>query len=527
MYADKIKNKVNLLTEGTVISTDDFLSTIDDPTPFLTQLTNPNIEFNSTNLFSCCDNQKIVNSFNKFIPWNKQSSNPIILPLDEAERVTMSVTVLHDGAKKMEHYHLQYDPETRKFVGKEFQFHNTMSYGNLVFDTKKVLEVHGQEHGFSVFYRKATTGQHPSTLVTTRKASESAVLQAIDGNSSVADTERHNTVQALLKVWVDAGIIIEQYKVHPFETDFEFLGNKVFTPYRPEIVSQPQIEQQLSQSISQITLHEEEQMIDNSEQPQTQNSEMDISQTTQTNQNQISTQTDMSVTSQNNNSTLDQHFYNISCTPTDIRLRLPVQTQNWADDLEKLVEKDISLRKLDVNANTITACATETILRNTTWGNHAHKCLEVFGTVGITPVTSFKRKFCPGLNKLVKKDAEGNRKRADEVTEVRRVAKNALQQLKYSTIREHKSRQALLLFSGFCSHLHHHLTQITTTVLQNKHEFPEQIYEHCSFLQDKMGFVKDSSLQFTFDKAYHDLKAEFPKVRSNQLYDGIPEDEVE
>ena len=131
------------------------------------------------------------------------------------------------------------------------------------------------------------------------------------------------------------------------------------------------------------------------------------------------------------------------------------------------------------------------------------------------------------MAKLLRKDAQGNRKRVDEVTEVRRVAKNALQQLKYSTIRELKSRQTLLLYSGFCSHLHHHLTEITTTVLQNSGAFPATIFEHCLFLRDRMGFCKDSSLQFTFDKTYHDLKAEFPNVRSKKLFEGISEDEIE
>ena len=535
MYSSKIKqtdvnnNDFEILNDDS----DDFMMSLPDPTPFLKKLTAQTVFFNDKQLFTCCSSEKIVEAFTQFLPWNRASSNPIPLPLEKDNTIIMSATILYENAEKMTHFHLHYDIEARAFLGQELQF-DTRLYEKPDFKVANVLEKFGQKDGFTIFYRKVSVGANPRTLVTTKRASESAILQALDGNFSVLNTERHNFIQILLKSWVDLGIRIDRYKVAEDDcTEFEFIEKKVFTPYHPN----PEF-QNLTQSMHQVSVSQ--QMNDNSQQTTTESqTAMEISQqsqNTQTNEDEmiVSSETvqnvdavqKVQVISPETQSTIDQHFYNTSSSPTDIRLQLPNETHHWEDELEKSVNKEIRFGRTDTNGLTVVSCATEAVLKSRNWSNHVNRALGVFSSE-VTPLTAFKRIFCPEMQRLMAKDAAGNRKRVDEVTEIRRIAKNALQQFKYSTFRELKLRQAILLFAGYASHLHHHLTQIQSTVLENKQEFPAIIVNHCEYLERRFNFRKNSSLQYTFDKAYYDMKADYPNVRSRYLFDSLVPEPVE
>ena len=137
----------------------------------------------------------------------------------------------------------------------------------------------------------------------------------------------------------------------------------------------------------------------------------------------------------------------------------------------------------------------EVIFPNTNWGNHVSKVSQVFNTPNRTPIEVFKPLFCPNIDGKLHIDARMNRKRVNEVTELRRVCKNVLMQLKYANLREQKTRQCLMVFAGYGSHFHHHLAQIQGAVLQNPQVFTEQIVQHCEYLHDKLSIYQDSALQ--------------------------------
>ena len=177
------------------------------------------------------------------------------------------LTVFYENSEKITHYYLEYDLEKPGFVGRKFNF-NTRDLESEKCRFEKIKSKFGQENGFSLYIRRISTDEKQKTSIFVRKASKSAVLQAIDGNSVVADTERHNVIEVLLKPWTDTGISINLVKISNGVK--ESLGPVIFTAYHPKSIEKQQISNQNDdmEINTQQNPPTQTDMIDNSQQTQ-------------------------------------------------------------------------------------------------------------------------------------------------------------------------------------------------------------------------------------------------------------------
>jgi hypothetical protein len=467
----------------------------------LSQKTNP-FTMHDNGEFSCCGGKQFNQQFAKFIQWSNRNEDKLKLPKNtDSEWNNYTITgfsVFTKGA--IDHFHLRYDDKLGFYINK-IRINLKVKLFRKV-DLQEIYDRKVSEGGMTFEVYKIKINEPNSFKKETFKISDDISYDNELGISMDYDKIVRDHFLNSINAWFGKEMIMQVLEFSVDENgkhEFEITETVDFDQFCLDTLEErSQVFTEINNNNLKIS-NSENQVNTVSEGENKEEMEVDI-EITEMSEKGIQTEKEQISYDFNKSATVNFPFTNVNSRLDEIKQFINNQkSQN--PDVENVNNNDFRSVKTRIS---------RAIVELPSWRDRTEINLGIFKEGHV--MNNFINQYSWNWRNTSDNDGYWMGIHNPEVSKFRRMAKDAVQQLKYATFREKHYMELLLLVSGIGAHSLDHLTKMMDVILKNN-----------------LGISRKEKFHFVVSKVYRDLKQEFPNVRSKDLFDfkELTEDELD